>query len=245
MRYRPGRQASGPCAAMRQKKTPPTEVGGVQGRTTCLTASSAATSGVGAGWRHSGRSPGRRCRPGGASATCAGDDGTAVAASLRSVTVSGVGRRRASGRPASRRGRRLFIGRSAAELNGAGGRRYRLKPLRAPAAAVPRAEWSISGGSGRGRRRRFGRNMGHRPSSIAVAPCRVLVSSDCWLPPPSRLVAPIHGLVCEADGGLSRGSQASRGPWRGSRSASASARGGRPAGWPMPALPGLRGRANG
>ena len=31
------------------RKTPPTEVGGVQGRTTCLTASSVATSGVGAG----------------------------------------------------------------------------------------------------------------------------------------------------------------------------------------------------
>jgi len=42
-----------------KRKTPPTEVGGAQGRTTCLTASSVATPGVGAGKRHSGRPPGR------------------------------------------------------------------------------------------------------------------------------------------------------------------------------------------
>jgi len=58
---------STPADLVAPKKTPPTEVGGVQGRTTCLTASSVATPGVG------GRGSHPICRRAGSGATaCAG-----------------------------------------------------------------------------------------------------------------------------------------------------------------------------
>ena len=165
------RRARRPRRVGSPKKTPPTGVGGAQGRTTCLTASSVATPGVGAGGRHSMRGPGgspagsRSCEAG------AGGDGLGRRRS-RCVLESWFACRtrlrrpaRCLKRPGAAKGERafacstLFIGRFARELNAPGcrvptslaraGRRKRLLG----------AEWPISGPSGHGRFVHLARTM--------------------------------------------------------------------------------------